>query len=205
MRNIRPLVVALIGAAAIAASISCGDVVRGDRTASILVINSLGGAPGNKPAAFGAPLESDVTTNLTSPAPCSAASPCPTIFNDLGQVVLSLAPKDVSLTPTSNNQVTISRYHVEYVRTDGRNTQGVDVPYAVDGAMTGTISTSGSATMSFELVQNVAKEQTPLVQLVSGGFINTIAKVTFYGRDIVGNDVSVSGQIQINFANFADQ
>jgi hypothetical protein len=201
MRIIRPLILA----AAIGASASCGDVVRGDRSATILVINSLGGAPGNKPSTFGSPLLSDVITNLTSPAPCSAASPCPTIFNDLGQVVLALAPKDITQTPTSNNQVTITRYHIEYTRTDGRNTQGVDVPYAVDGGMTGTVTATGSATLSFELVQHVAKEQAPLVQLTSGGFINTIAKVTFYGQDLVGNDVAVTGQIQINFGNFADQ
>jgi hypothetical protein len=28
--------------------------------------------------------------------------------------------------------------------------------------------------------------------------------VTFYGKDRVGNDVSVTGQIQINFGNFGD-
>ncbi len=36
-------------------------------------------------------------------------------------------------TPTSANFITVTRYHVKYVRTDGRNTQGVDVPYEFDG------------------------------------------------------------------------
>jgi hypothetical protein len=202
MRIIRPFIVA----AALGASISCGDVVRGDRSAVILVINSLQGAPGNKPSSFGTPLESDVVTNLQSPPPCSATSPCPTIFNDLGQAVLSIVPKDASLTPSSNNQVTITRYHIDYMRTDGRNTQGVDVPYSVDGGVTATVPPTGTANVAFELVQNVAKEQAPLVQLIaSREFISTIAKVTFYGRDQVGNDVSITGQIQINFGNFADQ
>jgi hypothetical protein len=202
MRIIRPFIVA----ATLGASISCGDVVRGDRSAVILVINSLQGAPGNKPSSFGTPLESDVVTNLQSPPPCSATSPCPTIFNDLGQAVLSIVPKDASLTPSSNNQVTITRYHIDYMRTDGRNTQGVDVPYSVDGGVTATVPPTGTANVAFELVQNVAKEQAPLVQLIaSREFISTIAKVTFYGRDQVGNDVSITGQIQINFGNFADQ
>jgi len=206
MRRIRPLVAPLIGAAVIAASVSCGDVVRGDRSSSILVINTLGAAPGNKPSTFGNPLSSDVVTNVTSPAPCSSTSPCPTIFNDLGQVALALAPKDITLTPTSNNQVTITSYHVQYIRTDGRKTEGVDVPYAFDGGVTATVPASGSATIPFELVQSVAKQQAPLVQLVtSGQIINTIAQITFYGHDLVGNQVSVVGQIQVNFANFGDQ
>ncbi len=201
-----PIIRLFLLAAVIGASVSCGDVVRGDRSAVILVINSLQGAPGNKPSTFVSPLESDTITNLTSPAPCSTSSPCPTIFNDVGQVVLSLIPKDASLTPSSNNQVTITRYHIDYTRTDGRNTQGVDVPYSVDGGVTGTVPPSGNATLTFELVQNVAKEQAPLVQLdTNGQFISTIAKVTFYGQDQVGNAVSITGQIQINFGNFADQ
>ena len=39
-----------------------------------------------------------------------------TIFNDLGRVRLSLAMKDVSMAPSSNNNVTITRYRVEYTR-----------------------------------------------------------------------------------------
>ena len=38
----------------------------------------------------------------------------------------------------------------------------------------------------------------------SSNIITTIAKVTFYGTDRVGNDVSVTGQITIDFGNFGD-
>ena len=31
-----------------------------------------------------------------------------------------------------------------------------------------------------------------------------IAEVTFHGRDQAGNGLSVTGSVQINFANFAD-
>ena len=34
--------------------------------------------------------------------------------------------------------------------------------------------------------------------------IMTIADVTFYGRDQAGNDVSVTGSITVNFADWAD-
>ena len=41
--------------------------------------------------------------------------------------------------PTSNNAITVNRYRVTYRRSDGRNTPGVDVPYAFDGAVTFTV------------------------------------------------------------------
>jgi hypothetical protein len=193
-------------AAMVAATASCGDVIRQGQGPVVLVLNSLGGTQGNKPGTFGSPLNSDVITNVISPAPCSVDKPCPTIFNDLGQAVLSLAPKDASIAPTSNNVVTITRYHIDYTRTDGRNVQGVDVPYSVDGGATGTVPASGTFSLPFELVQSIAKEQAPLVQLRNNPqLINTIARVTFYGKDLVGNDISVTGQIQVNFANFGDQ
>ena len=103
------------------------------------------------------------------------------------------------------NEVTITRYHVEYTRADGRNTPGADVPYSFDGAATGTIPAGGSLTLGFDLVRNVAKQESPLAQLrTSPNIITSIALVTFYGRDRVGNNVSVTGQIQIDFGNFGD-
>jgi hypothetical protein len=193
-------------AALVSAGVSCGDVVRDSRAPVLLVMNSLQGAKGSAPAAFGVPLLSDVITNVTAPAPCTAQTPCPTIFNDLGQAVLAVTMKDVTVTPSANNQVTITRYHVDFTRSDGRNQQGLDVPYSFDGAATLTIQAGGTGTLGFELVQSLAKQQGPLVQLVTNPIeIVTIATVTFYGADIVGNAVQVSGTITVDFANFGDQ
>ena len=70
---------------------------------------------------------------------------------------------------------------------------------------TGTTS-GGKLDLSFELVRHVAKMETPLVELGSNAaIITTIADVTFYGRDQVGNDVTVSGTMQIDFGNFGDK
>ena len=201
-RTIRRLV-AVLG---LLTTTACGDVVREGRSPVFLVIDSLQAAQGNKPTTLGNPLISDVITNIITPAPCSAATPCPTVFNDLGSVAFRLAPKDVSVAPTTNNQVTISRYHVGYRRADGRNTPGLDVPYGFDGAITGTIPPTGTATFGFELVRSIAKSEPPLLQLASNFvLINAIADVTFYGRDQVGNDISVSGSISVEFGNFGDQ
>ena len=151
-------------------------------------------------------LQSDVVVWVTTPAPCSTTTPCPTFFSDSGSVTLRALQKDVTATsPSSNSEVTISRYHIAYQRADGRNTPGVDVPYAFDGAVTGT-TTGGKLVLGFELVRHVAKMESPLVELRSNAaIITTIAEVSFYGRDQVGNDVTVSGTLQIDFGNFGDK
>ena len=187
------------------ATASCGDVVRSSRAPVFLVVNSLQAGQGNGSSKLAGTLDSDVITNVTSPAPCSPTSPCPTVFSDVGSVSLSVAMKDVTVAPTTNNQVTITRYHVVYRRSDGRNTPGVDVPYAFDGAVTLTVPAGASGTTGFEIVRHVAKEESPLVQLiVNPNIIYTIADVTFFGRDLVGNDVSATASILINFGNFGD-
>jgi hypothetical protein len=163
-----------------------------------------GGPQPGSPSGF---LISDVITNVTSPAPCATDNPCPTIFGDSAIAQLRSAPRNVTSTtaPTSNNDVTITRVRVEYFRADGRNTPGVDVPFPFDGAVTVTVPGGGNASVGFELVRNVAKQESPLVQLVTNpNIITAIARVTFYGQDRTGNNVSVSGQIQIDFGNFGD-
>lgn len=191
-------------------SASCGDVVRQGRAPVFLVIDLLQAARGGASGTFSETLQSDVLTLVTSPAPCSVTAPCPTIYSDSGQVTLRISPKDIGTpaapaAPSTNNEVTIARYRVTYRRSDGRNAQGVDVPYAFDGASTGTVPVGGTLTLGFELVRHVAKQEPPLAQLVSNPvIITTIADVTFYGRDQVGNEVNATGSIQIDFGNFGD-
>ena len=192
-----------------AATVSCGDVVRSSRSPVFLVIDTLGGARGPS-TTIGSTLSSDVITNVTTPAPCTVDSPCPTIFADVGEATLRIVPKDIGpaatpATPSTNNEVTITRVHIAYRRADGRNVEGRDVPYAFDGAATGTVPASGTLKLGFLLVRVIAKAESPLVQLQSNGIIiTTIGDVTFYGQDRVGNDVSVTGSIQIEFGNFGD-
>ena len=63
--------------------------------------------------------------------------------------------------PTLLNAVTITRYRVEYRRTDGRSTQGVDVPYSFDSALTFTVPSDGASSAVFQLVRHAAKEEAP--------------------------------------------
>jgi hypothetical protein len=163
----------------------------------MLVVNSVSGGE----STLGT-FSSDVVILRTAPAPCSATAPCPTILNDAGLASLSVVMKDFTVAPTTNNDVTITRYRVEYRRADGRNTPGVDVPFPFDGAATGAIAAGGTGSVGFELVRHAAKLESPLVQLnFNLEVLNVIADITFYGRDRVGNELSASGNIFIAFAN----
>jgi hypothetical protein len=175
-------------------------------SSAYLIINALLAAPGATPAAFSGVLASDVLSVVTQTVNGQQVS-VPTVFEDPGQATFQLALKDPGTTasptaPTTTNFITITRYHVAFTRTDGHNTEGVDVPNAFDGATTVTVGvTPVSATIV--LVRAAAKQQAPLVALVGGnGEISTIAQVTFYGADQTGRAVSVTGSIGVNFADW---
>jgi hypothetical protein len=194
-----------------ASSASCGEFVRdAGRSPAQLVITSLLGVPGDSPSQKGTTFVSDVLSQLTKPEPaCSTTAPCLTTINDLGEATFSFILKDSGLSgttaPTPVNAITLNRYHVEFKRSDGRNTQGVDVPYAFDSAFTVTVPPGGTATATFDLVRHNAKDERPLVSLVCAAtcppMISTIAEITFYGRDQAGNDVSAMGTIGVTFGD----
>jgi len=201
---------ALAGLAVVAmGSIGCGDVVREGRSPVQAVIMSLEGASGAEPDNFGNTMFADVLTNVEKTVN-QVQVLVPTVFGDPGRVTIGLNLKnpgtsDNPTSPSAINQVTFTRYRVDYRRSDGRNTPGVDVPFGFDGAATFTVPAGGTATGGFEMVRNAAKHEAPLQALVrSNVIITTIATVTFYGRDQAGNDVSVSGSILIDFGDFGD-
>ena len=176
---------------------ACSSTVRTGQSPAYLILQRLEGASGAESGAqFQSVLRSDVLTKGG-------------IFEDNGRVTLSLALKDVTSPtgPTSNNLITLNRYRVEYRRTDGRNTPGVDVPYAFDGAIGITVSEQPTSAV-FSLVRVQAKLEAPLITLAgyNGGalVISTIADVTFFGKDQTGRDVTVTGSMSINFADWAD-
>jgi len=185
------------------ASASCGDLTRQGTASSYLIVTVLEAASGADPGKFQNTLFSDVITIVDMDGVKVA-----TTFADLASVTFQLGMKDAGAAgsptaPTSANAITLDRYHVRYVRADGRNVEGVDVPYAFDGGMTFTVS--GNATGTFELVRHTAKHEAPLQALGANGvIINTIAEVTFYGHDQTGRSVSVTSKIAIEFGNFGD-
>ena len=79
------------------------------------------------------------------------------------------------------------------------------MPFSFDTASTATVAVGGSTAVSFTIVRIQAKQESPLVELVnSGNFVSTIADVTVFGTDIVGNAVSATGSIGVTFGNWGD-
>lgn len=193
---------ARLGAALLLASTTaaCGELQREGQASSFLIVNSLEGASGAEPSEFGGTLRSDVLTIVED---------VPTVFNDLGRVTMSLGLKDpgsatAPASPSQANFITVNRYHVDFIRADGRNMPGVDVPYGFDGAVTFTVG-GGEATGGFDLVRHTMKQEAPLKALAFNGvIISTIAEVTFYGHDQTGREVSAMARISVSFGNFGD-
>lgn len=184
------------------ASASCGDLTRQGTASSYLIVTALEGASGADPGGYGGTLSSDVITITDKETGQS------TIFEDSGRVTFELGLKDPGSatspnSPTPNNYITVNRYRVRYVRADGRNTPGVDVPYGFDGAFTLTVA--DEASIGFTLVRSQAKLEPPLIALRTNLLvISVIAEVTFYGRDQTGREVEATANMLINFANHGD-
>jgi hypothetical protein len=193
----------LLTTLAIAAA-GCGVAGQGRAPAAVR-IDELAASSGAGSLNFGGYLHSDVVTNVTV-----SGTSVPTRFNDVGRVTMSLTLKDpgapgVANTPSELNTVTFTRYRVMFRRTDGRNVQGVDVPYGFDSGMTITVPISSSVQQTFDIVRVSAKLEPPLLALATNGqTIDAIADVTFYGKDMHNNDVAVTGSIGVTFANFGD-
>ncbi len=176
---------------------SCGTAVREGRASSYLVIDSLTGARGGETAGTpGNVVESDVITKNT-------------VYEDAGQATLHFSMKNPlnPAGPSTTNEITITSYRVTFTRADGRNTPGVDVPYGFDGGVTGTAKIGSIVNVGFALVRVQSKLEPPLMALRGLGgsiVISTIAQVTFYGHDQAGNEVSVSGTLSVNFADWGD-
>lgn len=193
----------VLGAACAMSASGCGgELLRTGRSPMYLVVDSVAGIKGGNgtETAF---LQSDVLT-------------AGGVINDNAVIGLHLEQKNPSLATSTLNSVTMTRYHVEFQRTDGRNQPGVDVPYGFDGGLSATISAQGPGSVTFEIVRHQMKLEPPLKNLagfnaagnrsISGlGFISTIARITLYGRDQNGNEVIANAAMDVHFADFADE
>lgn len=182
------------------ALIACNPIENETTSASLLVVDtiigeSLDGDQGNY-------LESDVlfededkgiTTIYADPAVATLRA---TLLN----------PNSVT-GPSQYNSITIERYQVSYSRSDGRNTEGVDVPYAHEGVLTAMLDIGMTRDVSFTVVRAAAKVEPPLVDLQVGrdaGVLTCLAKVEFFGKDLAGRTVKATGYLTIHFANFVN-
>ena len=145
----------------------------------------------------GAPLDSDVII--------SSGGVCP----DLVNLRLENHFKNPGVTNTGfRHDFTVERYEVRYFRSDGRNTQGVDVPYSITGKVAQEVIEESAATLALEVVRRQAKFEPPLLQLRDSGTMivfTAFAEVTLHARTTTGEVLNpVSANLQIDFANFVD-
>jgi hypothetical protein len=196
----------------VAASVSCGDVIRQGRAPVQIVIDDIQAASGAEPDELGGFLLSDVQT-LVNQNVNGQTVRVATIFNDLGSASMHIIMKDqgtggLGTSPSPQNAVQLDRYRIVYRRADGRNTPGVDVPFPIEGAATATLCHCQSiSTISFEIVRHQAKLEQPLRSLAGFGgrmFISTIAEITFFGHDLAGNEIQATGQISVSFSDYGD-
>jgi hypothetical protein len=174
---------------------ACNPLEDDSKSSSFIIIESIAGKDvSGKASSF---LQSDVVLADSI------------VVADVATVTLhsSLLDPAPLLKPSQYNDIILDRYIVSYSRVDGKNRQGVDVPYSFEGSLTQILKIGTSVTFSFVVVREVAKLEPPLIDLVQNraeGVIEATAKIEFYGHDIVENKVMATGYLTIFFANYAD-
>ena len=179
---------------------SCNPVENETESASLLIVESLTGL--SMAGIEGFFLQSDVliqdaATGVTSVRADSAAAS----FR-----AATLDPNPL-LGESPYNDIQLTRYVVRYVRADGQNREGVDVPYTFEGSLSALIRIGVSTTVSFVIVREVAKQEPPLLNLRAaypGDVLNVTAKVDFYGHDLANKAVKATGMLPITFANYGN-
>lgn len=132
------------------------------------------------------------------------------VFNDNGVVTMIAFPKDRTQFASLGgvNSIQFERYRVTYVRADGRNVAGVDVPYPFDGVANFLLPADGVTEVErpFIVVRHQAKSESPLREIAGNlaARLSVIAQIDFYGRDGAGRAIKVTGYLNITFSDFAD-
>ncbi len=181
--------------------LSCNPIENESQSSSLLIVESLTGTDieGNEVNL----LESDVLKVDSSTGDTY-------ITADIAKAILSakLLQPDSLLGPSHHNNIMVTRYVVSYFRSDGKNTEGIDVPYSFEGSLSTLVEIDSSVTISFAIVRAVAKAEPPLVNLTEGrgeGVLQVTAKVEFYGHDMTNRNVKATGYLSIYFSNYIDE
>jgi hypothetical protein len=203
MKNARPLHHALKAAAVLSAAIffvACNPVENKSQSASLLTVtrirstDSLGNEVGF--------LQSDVlyVDPLTSAQSWRADAATATLS-------ASTLEPDPRLGTSEYYDIQVTRYVVTYIRSDGMNREGVDVPYSFEGGLSIVVRVGQPTDISFVIVREVAKQEPPLVGLrlaLPGDSLNVTAKVEFYGHDLANKAVKATGYLPVYFGNYGN-
>ncbi|MBC8357592.1 MAG: hypothetical protein ISS41_05015 [Candidatus Aminicenantes bacterium] len=139
-------------------------------------------------------LESDVYEDTTA-----------TVVSDVIIATLEAKLKEPeTLGPGTSYQssILVDEYEVVYTAVDP---SGSSVPETFRGSLSTVIPVDSSTNISFVIVRNFAKQDPPLSTLVaSGGALQVVATITFYGEDLAGKEVQATGYLTIYFGNYAE-
>ena len=182
--------------------LSCDKINPEHASSSILLVHRINAytATGDT-ADF---LESDVleTAMLT-----------PTVVSDIITATLEArlkAPETVGPGPSYQNRIVLHSYDVRYTYVDSNLTPvpSPNVPADFSGEMSVALDIDSLVDVSFVIVREQAKTESPLVdvtnQLIPPGTLQVVATITFYGDDIAGNPVQATAYLTIYFAEYAD-
>ena len=137
------------------------------------------------------------------------------MFNDNAVLTVEVLPKNPNiLEPGRFNDVMIERYEVRYFRTDGRNAEGVDVPFRFTGGL-GTlipveqrrrrrVRRRTAHRQAGAAAQEPERSSTAPAAAEASTSSHVIAEITIHGRTTSGEVVRAAARLNITFADFAD-
>jgi hypothetical protein len=159
------------------------------------IVGSTGGGGTTGGSGIGSVLLSDVRSNAGG------------VINDNATLTLESIIKNQNGPVVGPfNDVVIEQYRVRYLRTDGLNREGIEVPYSFNGTVNIIVAAGGRTTVPILIVRHTAKLEPPLANLTNaGGFdvIVTFAEITLFGHTTSGKAVEAAGRLEVHFADFA--
>ena len=193
---------AVVGALALVSGACVPDWAKNNDAPYILEIASITNADGTTP------IRSDVSFP---------------VVNDNAQVTVNIFRKNNNpdLSTSAVEHAYLKRYEVRYHRTDGRETEGVDVPHRISGALGNLrFHTPGAGgetelTVIIPIVRQSAKIEPPLKNLQGGvlgdtdlgvlpqgAVLTLIAEITIHGETVQGRAMEAKGFVDVIFADF---
>ncbi len=141
--------------------------------------------------------------------------------NDVGDVSIMIYRKNPTVgASTPLEDVRLERYEVRFLRSDGANVEGLDVPVRHSGPLNEILHApsdiaEATVTVQIPIVREQAKREPPLRNLIGvftdqpngpltgAGVITTIAEITVHARQITtGEGLTASARTRVVFADF---
>ena len=198
MRKVKNWLKILVIVPAVFLLFSCNPIENDSRSDSVLLVLQITGTDvEDNEVNF---LQSDVV--VVDPDTGAA-----TVAADAANVSFTAEPLDPDplMGVSQYYDIFINRYVVSYSRSDGKNMEGVDIPYTFDGAVTARVQIGAQTDVSFVIVRAVSKLEPPLINLAKGrgeGELKVTARIDFYGNDAIGNKITATGYLTIFFADY---